>query len=433
MQHHFDLTGIAIVTSVALLCGLALSRLKQPAIVGYIVAGIVLGPGGFGLVQSSDSIRSLAELGVLMLLFLVGMELSVKSFQAVWKLALAAVAAQVGLSLAVTGLAGLVLGWPWPRSIVMGFIMALSGTAVAIKMLDDVGELKTETGRVTIGVLIAQDLAFVPLLLLTNGMGTGDGLSAAILAKLGLAMGALGGLVWYLSRHERLIVPYGEWFRRNHEVIPLAALAFCFTLAAATGVMGLSAAFGAFMAGFMLGNSDGRAHALRATQPIQAVLIVVFFLSIGLLIDLSYVWRNLGEVLLVLFAVTLVKSAINVGTLHALGEPWERAFPAGVIMGSLGEFSFVLAAAGLSIAVIDPDGYQLAVTVIALSWLLSPLWLVSARRFHVLAENGIGSIRGALKQVYRGEIDLINRAFIAALYAAAAAVDAVRRLWQSRR
>lgn len=428
MQHHFDLTGIAIVTSVALLCGLVLSRLRQPAIVGYIVAGIVLGPGGFGLVESSDGIQTLAELGVLMLLFLVGMELSVKAFQAVWKLALGAVACQIGLSLAVTGLAGLLLGWPWPRAIVMGFIMALSGTAVAIKMLEDVGELKTETGRVTVGVLIAQDLAFVPLLLITSGMGSGGGLSVSVLAKLGAAMAALGGLVWFLSRHERLTVPYGEWFKRNQEVIPLAALAFCFTMAAATGVIGLSAAFGAFVAGFMLGNSDGRALSLRATHPIQSVLIVVFFLSIGLMIDLGFVWRNLGEVLLVLFVVTAVKSAINVATLHLLGEPWERAFPAGVIMGSLGEFSFVLSAAGLSIAAIDAQAHQLAVTVIALSWLFSPIWLVSARRFHTLAEDGIGSMRAALAQIYRGEIAVINRAATAALHAAAVAVDALRRL-----
>lgn len=432
MQHAFDLTGIAIVTSVALLCGLALSRLKQPAIVGYIVAGIVLGPGGFALVSPSDSISVLAELGVLMLLFLVGMELSVRAFQAVWKVALAAVVCQVGLSLLVTGLAGLLLGWPWPRSIVMGFVMALSGTAVAIKMLDDVGELKTQTGRVTVGVLIAQDLAFVPLLLITNGMGSGSGLSAGVLLRLAGAMAALGGLVWFLSRHQRLTVPYGLWFKRNQEVIPLAALAFCFTMAAASGVIGLSAAFGAFVAGFMLGNSDGRAQALRATHPIQSVLIVVFFLSIGLLIDLSFMWSHLGEVLLLLFVVTAVKSAINVGTLHLLGEPWERAFPAGVIMGSLGEFSFVLAAAGFAIGAIDRDAQQLAVTVIALSWLFSPIWLVSARRFHVLAEGGIGSMRGALAQIYRGEIALINRVGGALLHAASVLVDEVRRRWGRR-
>ncbi len=428
LEHHFDLTGIAIVTSVALLCGLGLSRLKQPAIVGYIVAGIVLGPGGFGLVSNSQSIHTLAELGVLMLLFLVGMELSVKSFLAVWKVALLAVLGQIGLSLAVTALAGLVLGWPMERSIVFGFIVALSGTAVAIKMLEDIGELKTETGRITIGVLIAQDLAFVPLLLITNGMGSGSGLDAAIIAKLAGAVAALAGLVWFLSRRERITVPYGNWFRRNHDVVPLAALALCFTMAALTGVLGLSTAFGAFIAGFMLGNSDGRTLSLRATHPIQSVLVVVFFLSIGLLIDLTYVWDHLGEVLLLLLIVTLVKSAINVGTLHLLGEPWERAFPAGVIMGSLGEFSFVLAAAGLSIAAIDPQGYQLAVTVIALSWLASPLWLDAAKRFHALAAGSAGSLRGALEQVYGGEIAVVNRTARTTMRGARAGVALIRRM-----
>jgi CPA2 family monovalent cation:H+ antiporter-2 len=182
------------------------------------------------------------------------------------------------------------------------------------------------------------------------------------------------------------------------------------------------------MAGFALGNSDGRTLALRATHPIQSVLVVVFFLSIGLLIDLRYVWDHLGEVLLLLFVVTLVKTAINVGTLHFLGEPWERAFPAGVIMGSLGEFSFVLAAAGLSIAAIDPQGYQLAVTVIALSWLASPLWLDAAKRFHGLAAGTVVSLRPALRQIYSGEIAVLNRLFTLALHAASAAVDTIRRL-----
>lgn len=410
MENALDLTGIALVTTVALLCGLALSRLRQPAIVGYIVAGIVLGPTGFGLIADAESVRTLAELGVLMLLFLVGMELSVRAFRAVYRVALLAVLLQVTLSLAVTLPAGELLGWPVERSILFGFLIALSGTAVAIKMLDDVGELRTETGRVTIGVLIAQDLAFVPLLLLANAMGPkGGGLDIFILLKMGAAVAVLAGLVWFLSGRERVRVPQGEWFRRNMDVVPLAALAFCFSLATITGLIGLSTAFGAFIAGFILGNSNGRAVAVRATQPIQAVLVVVFFLSIGLLIDLGYIWANLGEVLLFLLVVTLVKTAINVGTLHLLGEPWERAFPAGVIMGSLGEFSFVLAAVGAAQGIVDPDGYQLAVTVIALSWLVSPLWLVTARRFHDVAATGIVSFRASLEQVYSGEIAAATR------------------------
>ncbi|WP_162306021.1 cation:proton antiporter [Oleisolibacter albus] len=429
MHGHFDLTGIALVTSVALLCGLALSRLRQPAIVGYIVAGVVLGPTGFGLIDNAESVHTLAELGVLMLLFLVGMELSVRAFRQVYRVAVLAVLLQLVLSLAAVSVAGLLLGWPLARSIVFGFIIALSGTAVAIKMLEDIGELRTDMGRVTVGVLIAQDLAFVPLLLVTNALGPqSSGLDAGVLVKLALALAVLAGLVWFLSRRERLQLPYGAWFQRNPDVVPLAALAFCFTFASVTGLLGLSTAFGAFVAGFILGNSTGRPVAIRATQPIQSVLMVVFFLSIGLLIDLRHIWANLGEVVLLLLLVTLVKTAINVGVLRLLGEPWERAFPAGAIMGSLGEFSFVLAAAGLSVAVIDPQGYQMAVTVVALSWLASPLWLISVRRFHRLAQTGIVSMRATLGQVYRGEIALANRLARALLHAGSALLDSAGRL-----
>lgn len=428
MDAHLDLTGIALVTSVALLCGLALSRLRQPAIVGYIVAGVVLGPTGFGLIQDADAVRALADLGVLMLLFLVGMELSVRSFRQVYAVAILAVLGQVACSLAVTFAAGALLGWPPERSVLFGFIIALSGTAVAIKMLEDTGDLHTDTGRVTIGVLVAQDLAFVPMLLTAQTLGPqGGGFDATVVVKLAAAVAVLAGLVVVLSRRERLPVPFADWFRRNADVVPLGALAFCFTLAALTGLLGLSTAFGAFLAGFMLGNSTGRAMALRATKPIQAVLVVVFFLSIGLLIDLGYIWEHLGPVLLLLLLVTLVKTAMNVGLLRLLRQPWERAFPAGVIMGSLGEFSFVLAATGLSLAVVDPEGYQLAVTVIALSWLFSPLWLVSARRFHALAETGITSIRAALAQVYGGEIAFANRVFRAAVHGASVVAEVFRR------
>ncbi|HYE48789.1 MAG TPA: cation:proton antiporter [Azospirillaceae bacterium] len=427
MTDHFDLTAIALVTSVALLCGLALSRLRQPAIVGYIVAGVVLGPTGFGLIENADQVRVLAELGVLMLLFLVGMELSVAAFRQVYRVAVGAVLLQVGLSLLVTLSAGALLDWPWQRSVLFGFIAALSGTAVAIKMLEEIGELRSAMGRVVVGVLIAQDLAFVPLLLLTDALGPGEVPGIAVAAKLAAALALLGGLVWFLGRTREVRVPLEGWFRRNPDAVPLAALAFCFTLATLTGLLGLSHAFGSFLAGFVIGNSTARRAALRATHPIQSVLMVVFFLSVGLLIDLGHVWDNLGTVLLFVLVVTVAKTVINVGTLRLVGEPWERAFPAGVVMGQLGEFSFVLAAAGLSLAVVDADGYRLAVAVIALSWLFSPLWLVSARRFQALAAEGITSLRATLAQVYRGEIAAAEAAWRLARGAARRTAAALRR------
>ncbi len=162
---HSNLTGIAVVVLAALLCGLAMERLRQPAIVGYILAGVLLGPSALALVENRDQVDVLAELGVLMLLFVIGMELSLRVFRRLWRLAVTATLFQIGASTAVMLVASRLFGWPLGLALLLGFVVALSSTAVAIKVLEDVGELRTRAGRITIGVLVAQDLAVVPMML----------------------------------------------------------------------------------------------------------------------------------------------------------------------------------------------------------------------------------------------------------------------------
>ena len=136
------------------------------------------------------------------------------------------------------------------------------------------------------------------------------------------------------------------------------------------------------MAGLIIGNSNIRSSLHTAAEPVQTILLMIFFLSIGLLIDINFIIQNWQNVLIILLIVTLLKSIINVAILHFLGEPWDRAFHSGVAMTQIGEFSFVVVAAGLASHVITPDGYHLMITVIALSLLISPLWLAIARRLH---------------------------------------------------
>ena len=163
-----ELIPLAIVALIALSCGLVLARLRQPAVVGYIIAGVVLGPSMLGLVQNEASIGLLAELGVLLLLFVIGMELSLRSFRRIWKIALATMALQVGGALLTMWLVGQVLGWPLSAVLLLAFVLALSSTAVAVKILEEIGELRTSAGQITVGVLIAQDLAVVPMILLLD-------------------------------------------------------------------------------------------------------------------------------------------------------------------------------------------------------------------------------------------------------------------------
>ena len=438
-MHTDALLDITIVVAAALVCGLALRRLRQPPIVGYIVAGALFGPSALGLIESREAIGTLAELGVLLLLFIIGMELSLRAFRRVLRLAVLGGLAQILLSVGVMLLLGGAFGWPMPLAILLGFVVALSSTAVAFKILEEIGELKTDVGRVAVGVLIAQDLAVVPMLLLVDGMAGDAGLPKAAIGKTLLAVGLLALMIAYLTRRERVAMPFAEAIGDNVELTALVALTFCFLAALISALFGLSPASGAFLAGLWIGNSRSRARVLAATLPIQGVLLMVFFLSIGFLLDLGFIWENVGQVLTLLVVVTLCKTAMNVAILRLLGEPWERAWLAGVVIGQIGEFSFVLLAAGAAVGMIDADYQRLIVAVIALSLMISPLWLMTARRLSAIPWSGLDGVRQILGRVYaretravalvsRGALDGANEVMRATLRLGEQGVETYHRL-----
>lgn len=401
---HSDLTQIAVVILVAVALGLTLVRLRQPPIIGYILAGIVLGPTGLGFVPHSDAITVLAELGVLLLLFLIGMELSLRAFVMVLRPAVITAALQILTCLGVTFLFGYFAGWKLQVSILLGFALAVSSTALVIKMLEDIGELRSELGRITIGVLIAQDLAIVPILLLAESLGAGEALDSSLFIKMAIAIGGLFALIWFLSRPGKLQFPFSDRIAGKNDLLTLTMLAVCLAGAALSGLFGISAIYGAFVAGLVVGQSNLRNEAIPATQPIQSLLIVVFFLSIGLLIDLKFVMENWALLLLFVFGVIIIKSVLNVAILRFVGEQWQTALMSGIIMSQIGEFSFVTAAVGLRTSVIDYAAYQAVIAVIAVSLLISPFWLITVRRFHDVAERGVKTFRLALAEVYEDEI-----------------------------
>ncbi len=403
MPDAVELTGIAFVAVGALVCGIIVTRLRQPAVIGYIFAGVLLGPSGLAFVENRDQIVVLAELGVLLLLFLIGMELSLRGFARVWRIAMIATALQIAISVSTVFLLAQLFAWSFALTLLIAFAVSLSSTAVAIKILEDINELRTDAGKIAVGVLIAQDLAVVPMLLIIDGLAEGGSIDLLTVIKIAIAIVFLALLIRFLSGRRRLRLPFSGAIGTNVDLTPLTALAYCFAAAAVSGVIGLSPAYGAFLAGLLIGNSTERAAVHSATQPIQSVLLMVFFLSIGLLIDLSYIWANLGTVLVLLFFVAIFKSAMNVGILHILGEPWQRSFLAGVVLAQIGEFSFVILAAGAGAGIVDNDGYRLFVAIIALNLALSPLWLNAARRLHILASQSFPTLGVLLEELYGHE------------------------------
>jgi len=394
---------------VAVLLGLGLIRLKQPPLVGFILAGIVLGPTGLGLVTSSEDVNLLAEMGVLILLFFIGMELSLRAFVLTLRQALLVAGGQIVAALAVAILIGMGLGIGLAESIILGFIIALSSTVVAMKMLDDMGVLRGEEGRVAVGVLIAQDLAVVPMLVIVVGFGGGGIDIGATALRVVLAVALLAGLLWWLGKRGKLRVPFAEQIENNVEILALGSLAVCFSAAAISGLAGLSPVYGAFVAGILIGNSTLRSRVIPVIEPIQSVLLVVFFLSIGLLMDLRFIWDNVWLVVAACVIVVVAKSVLNIALLRITGSSPQTALVAGLSMAQIGEFSFVLAAAGLTAGALSGDAYRLAIAVTAITLLISPLWAGMMWRVESVASAGLTTYRTALLEAYAAEIEEVRR------------------------
>jgi CPA2 family monovalent cation:H+ antiporter-2 len=399
-MHENELIGLAIVAGAALAMGVLFSRIRQPVVVGYIVAGVVLGPSALQVIENRESVGLVAEMGVLMLLFLIGMELSLRNFRRIWRMALTVMALQLTLGVGVAWVLGAVLEWRLELTLIVGFGLSLSSTAVAIKILDDIGQLRTDVGRTAVGVLIAQDLAVVPMLIIVSEMGEGgNGVTGAIL-PVAIAIAILVGIVFLLSRAKREHLPFSYWFSDHADLAAMTGLALCFIGSAISGLIGLSPAYGAFVAGLVVGNTTERSKMIAAVQPVQSVLLMVFFLSVGLLLDLNFILDNWHAVLVMLLAVTLTKTIANIGILRMLGEPWPRAWLAGTVLGQVGEFSFVLVAAGLAAGVIDTYGGNLMTSVIVLSLASSSLVLFTARRMSEVRWRRVRTLEDALDAVY---------------------------------
>lgn len=408
VHHGVPLVDIAIVIAIAVLAGLGLMRLKQPPLVGFILAGVILGPTGFGLVKSDENVATLAEMGVLVLLFFIGTELSLKAFVATLRPAVTVAAGQLGAAMALgAGIAWLTESTV-AEAVILGFIIALSSTVVAMKMLEDMGALRRMPGRITVGVLIAQDIAVVPMLILISSFGGAETGVVGLVLKIAVAVGLLGILLWWLGRNAKIKVPFDEEVGENVELLALGSLAACFGAAALSGTIGLSPAYGAFVAGLVIGQSTLRNKVIPVIEPIQSVLLVIFFLSIGLLIDLDYIRDHLGVVLAAVLFVVAVKTLLNIFLLRVTGFDRETALVGGLSMAQIGEFSFVLAAAGFAAGALGDDMYRLSIAVTAITLLFSPAWMAIMHRLEALAMDNYSSYREALSEAYASEIENVE-------------------------
>ncbi|PTA68445.1 potassium transporter KefB [Deinococcus arcticus] len=350
-------------------------RLRLLPIIGFLVAGVLVGPGALGLIHEPELIAAASEIGVMLLLFTIGIEFSLERLGRIARLIFLGGGLQVGLTLLVTLGAGLALGMGVSNAVFTGCLIALSSTAIVMKLLGERGETGARTGQVALGILIFQDLAVVVMVLLIPMLaGEGGGLWGMGLALLKAA----GIIALVLLAARRLVPPVMEVVARtcSPEIFLLTVVALCFGTASLTAVAGVSLALGAFLAGLLVSESRYGAQALGEILPLQILFSAAFFLSVGLQLDLGFLAGHLGLVLGAAALIVVVKTVITALSVRLLGEDWQVAVPVALLGAQVGEFSFVLAAAGtalgLSFAGLGAQGSGVFIAATVLLMTLTP-------------------------------------------------------------
>ncbi len=383
------LLNMVIALAAALVGGVICRGIRLPVIIGYLAAGIAIGPYGFGVVKDTGDIQVLAEIGVVLLLFALGLEFSLSTLRRTGRVAIFGGIAQILITAALGCLMGWLLHWPVREAVFFGFLIALSSTMVVLKTIMDRGELNTTHGRIMIGILLVQDLSVVPMMVILPSMG---GAGASLLPALGIAalkaIGFLGGMlvlgIWVLPRLMRGIARV-----RSRELFLLGVVSLCLGAAFGTYYFGLSVALGAFVAGLLLSESDYAHQALAEIIPLRDIFATVFFVSLGMLVDLSFIGDNIGVVIGVVAAIIIGKFLISSIIVRLFGYSAKTNILVGAGLFQIGEFSFVLAGVGLEAGVISSYIYSLTLTSALVTMLLTPFALsLASFAYHRLSQRG---------------------------------------------
>jgi len=366
--------------------GYLCQRLGLVPIVGFLVAGVIIGPQGLGLVPDREMADAAAEVGVVLLLFTIGIEFSLEKLARIRNLIFGGGGLQVGLATAATYGLCTWLGASWQASVFTGLLVSLSSTAIVLKLLADRGETQSDHGQVGLGLLIFQDLAIVVMVLLVPVLASGG--SSAGGADIAFALGkAVALIIAVLVFARRLLPRLLEKVAETcaPEIFLLTVMALCFGTAWLTSLAGVSLSLGAFLAGLVVSESRFSEHALSEILPLQIVFSALFFLSVGMLLDLSFLVRNLPLILAAVGAVLVIKVTTTGVAVAVLGRGLPVAGAAALMLAQVGEFSFVLERAGrevgLTPAGLGQAGAQSFVAATVLLMVVTPPMTAGGVRF----------------------------------------------------
>lgn len=388
MTHAVPLIAtIAVGFGVALILGLAASRLKLPTLVGYLLAGILVGPWTPGFVADVHLAQQLAEIGVMLLMFGVGMHFSIDDLLKVWRIAVPGAIAQISAATALgTGVA-LLWGWPIAQSIVLGIALSVASTVVLLRALEERNAIDTVNGRISVGWLIVEDLAMIlalvllPPLAATIAGPAQDAAAATSIPGLALSLGmTFGKVVMFVAIMlvvGRRVLPWllsQVALTGSRELFTLSVIAVAVGIAyGSSELFGVSFALGAFFAGVVVSESDLSHRAATESLPLREAFSVLFFLAVGMMFDPMILVEQPWKILAVLSIILIGKSLAAFAIVVACGYPLNTALTVSASLAQIGEFSFILAALGIQLGMFTTEGQNLILAGALLSIALNPL------------------------------------------------------------
>ena len=371
------LKSLVIIFGTSALVVFVLHKLKIPTIVGFLVAGILIGPHGIRIIEDIHSIEMLAEIGVILLLFTIGIEFSMAKLIRIKKAVIGGGSIQVLLTIILSAIAAYFVTENINKSIFFGFLIALSSTAIVLKMLAEKGETDSPHGRIMVGILIFQDLCVVPLMLLIPTL-SGEGIEVIDIAvKIGKAIMIIAAVL--LSA--RWIVPnllHQVVHTKSRELFIITIMLLCLGIALLTSQFGLSLALGAFLAGLIISESEYAHQAMSDILPFKESFIGLFFVSVGMLMDTGYLFDNYLKIAIAVLLIFGIKILTGMFSALMVGSPLRTSIYTGLGLAQIGEFSFVLAVAGKASGLITEDLYQVFLSSSVLTMIMTPFVLSAA-------------------------------------------------------
>ena len=380
-MHEIEfLKVVVIIFGLASLVIFIFNKLKLPSVIGFLLTGIIAGPYALGLISDIAIIDILAEIGVILLLFIIGMDFSIKKLIKIKNIVIIGGVMQVGITiLVVVGILHFFTHVPYNQAVFIGFLVALSSTAIILKVLQENDQVESHHGKISLGILIFQDLIIVPMMLFVPFLsGESTNIGSELLLMLGKTV-ALLGVTFVLARWVIQYVLHKIAVSNSQELFLIAIIVFGFAIASFSAWLGLSLALGAFLAGMAISESSYSYQAIGNIAPFRDVFASFFFVSIGLLLDLSFFashWITIIAITIILIAIKVIVIGF-VSTV--LGYPFRIAFRSGLILAQIGEFSFVLAKIGMSNNLIDNYFYQMFLAVAILSMSVTPIFILLSK------------------------------------------------------